>query len=43
MVLFGGWNGSSDVTDTWYWTGTNWALLSPGASPTARYGASLAY
>jgi hypothetical protein len=29
--------------DTWSWNGTTWTKLSPATSPTARYGASMAY
>jgi len=43
VVLFGGFNGSSYLGDTWVWNGTTWALQTPAASPTARYGASMAY
>jgi hypothetical protein len=45
MLLFGG---QSDrypgyLGDTWSWNGTTWTKLSPATSPTARYGASMAY
>ena len=43
VVLFGGFNGSSYVSDTWLWNGTTWALQTPTSSPTARYGACMAY
>jgi hypothetical protein len=46
-VLFGGdeVTGGSDtmLSDTWTWDGTTWTEQFPAASPTARYGASLAY
>ena len=45
LVLFGGWNGTTYDADTWAWNTTTsaWAQLSPTASPTARYSATLAY
>ncbi|MDQ2838110.1 MAG: RHS repeat-associated core domain-containing protein [Actinomycetota bacterium] len=42
-ILFGGVNGSSVYGDTWSWSGSNWTLLSPAASPPARDLASMAY
>jgi hypothetical protein len=36
VVLFGGWNGTSNVSDTWEWDGSNWTRRSPAASPSAR-------
>ncbi len=43
MVLFGGINGTTDLGDTWTFSGTTWTQLSPATSPPARYGASMAY
>ena len=43
LLLFGGYNGTTYMNDTWAWTGTTWEQLSPTASPTGRYGASLAF
>jgi len=43
LLLFGGYNGTTYMSDTWAWTGTTWEQLSPTTSPTGRYGASLAY
>jgi len=35
-VVFGGGNGGVDEDGTWAWTGGNWTLLAPIASPPAR-------
>ncbi len=45
MLLFGGDVGGANpyLADTWSWNGTTWTKLSPATSPTARYGASMAY
>jgi hypothetical protein len=45
VIVFGGWGTSSnhDVNQTWSWDGTNWALLSPAKSPSAREGLGMAY
>ena len=32
-----------DLGETWSWNGTTWTKLSPGSSPSARDGASMAY
>lgn len=42
-VLFGGTNGSSSLSETWQWDGTNWTELNPAASPSARAYASMVY
>jgi hypothetical protein len=47
-VLFGGFQCSSCslgtwYNDTWYWTGSNWSLQSPSASPSVRENAAMAY
>jgi len=45
VVLFGGLGGSnSDLGDTWVWNGTSWTQATGlSASPSARWGASMAY
>jgi hypothetical protein len=45
VVLFGGGGsgGSGYLGDTWIFNGTTWTQLSPATSPSARYGASMAY
>jgi hypothetical protein len=45
LILFGGEDtgGTSDLGDTWVWTGTTWSQLSPPNSPLARTGAAMAY
>ena len=43
VLLFGGYNGTSRLDDTWDWTGTNWSELFPSNSPSARQQAALAY
>ncbi|MGB9232275.1 MAG: kelch repeat-containing protein, partial [Terracidiphilus sp.] len=47
VVLFGGLGGSSsggaDLGDTWVWYQNSWYSESPASSPSARYGASMAY
>jgi len=43
VVLFGGNNGSSNLSDTWLWDGTNWTPLSPQKSPPARSYHAMAY
>src|ERR1700733_10225066 len=53
VLLFGGISGDrapasamlpvTALGDTWSWDGTPWTKLSPATSPTARYGASMAY
>ena len=42
-VLFGGYDGDSELADTWTWNGTTWTQLSPATSPPARDSASMAY
>ncbi len=45
-IMFGGTaNGTTTgpQAGTWDWNGSTWAALNPPSSPTARYGASLAY
>lgn len=39
IILFGGVNAfGTALNDTWFWTGTDWQLLSTANSPGARYG-----
>ena len=41
--LFGGFNGTAALNETWTWDGATWTQLSPTTSPSARAGASMAY
>lgn len=41
LLFFGGRNASGPLSDTWAWTGSDFAQLSPAHSPTARSGASM--
>jgi hypothetical protein len=43
VVLFGGWNGSRSLGDTWTWDGTEWTQRQPVDSPLPRYGAGMTY
>lgn len=44
LVVFGGENSSSvAVQETWTWDGTNRTKLTPATSPSARWGARMAY
>jgi RHS repeat-associated protein len=43
VVLFGGYNGTSDLADTWTWNGSNWTQQTPATSPSARSGGAAAY
>jgi hypothetical protein len=45
MVMFGGnvGGGAAPNNETWLWTGTNWELQSPPASPSARFGHRMEY
>ena len=43
MILFGGYNGSSYLSDTWAWNGTAWSQLTATASPSARTDSQMAY
>jgi uncharacterized protein (TIGR03437 family) len=36
VLLFGGFDGLSSLSDTWQWDGTNWNLVTPQNSPSAR-------
>jgi hypothetical protein len=41
ILMFGGNSPSGSLNDTWVWDGS-WRVQSPGTSPSARYGPSLA-
>ncbi|MEO8799000.1 MAG: kelch repeat-containing protein [Polyangiaceae bacterium] len=41
-ILFGGYGGSSVLSDTWAFDGTNWTKLAPTTSPSARIPAAMA-
>lgn len=41
-VIFGGYNGSDYLADTWYYNGTTWTELAPTSAPAARSLASAA-
>jgi hypothetical protein len=43
IVLFGGYDGSGNVSDTWEWNGTIWTQLSPATNPPGRSGHAMAY
>jgi hypothetical protein len=45
VIVFGGWGGDNgqDSNQTWSWDGTNWVLLNPAKSPSARDGLGMAY
>jgi hypothetical protein len=43
VVLFGGWNGSAYLDDTWTWDGTTWAQRMPPTSPGVRGNFGMAY
>jgi RHS repeat-associated protein len=44
LVVFGGENSASAaLQETWTWDGTNWTKLTPATSPSARWGARMAY
>jgi trimeric autotransporter adhesin len=42
-VLFGGFDGTSYLADTWTWDGTTWTQQTPATSPPARAGATMEY
>ncbi len=42
-VLFGGWNGTQRVNDTWEWDGANWNQVLTANAPSPRDGMVLAY
>lgn len=43
LVLFGGWNGSSELGDTWVWAAGHWQLRTPPQAPPARQRHTMAY
>jgi Galactose oxidase, central domain len=45
VIAFGGWGASNgqEMNQTWSWDGTNWVLLNPAKSPSARDGLGMAY
>lgn len=43
VVLFGGYNDTTALSDTWYWNGTTWTQLTPVTTPAARYQGAMAY
>ncbi len=43
MVLFGGFDGSQPLADTWVMDNGTWSLRAPLHSPSARYGAKAVY
>ena len=43
LVLFGGYNSTSYLNDTWTYTSTGWAQQAPATSPSARAYAAMAY
>ena len=42
-VLFGGYDGTGALGDTWIFKGGQWSQSSPTISPSPRYGAAMAY
>ncbi len=42
-ILFGGFDGTNYLADTWTWDGTNWTEQTPATSPPARAGATIEY
>lgn len=43
VVVFGGFNQSGTLNETWTFDGTTWAEVSTGAAPSARVAAAMAY
>jgi hypothetical protein len=43
LLLYGGENGTSVLSDTWEFSGGAWILISTSSTPGPRYGAGLAY
>jgi hypothetical protein len=43
VVLFGGYDGSSVLGDTWVWNGSTWSKLTPSAAPSARESAAMVF
>jgi hypothetical protein len=42
-VLFGGWNPSTYLGDTWEWNGVAWTARTPASSPSPRLAHAMAY
>jgi hypothetical protein len=43
VVLFGGYDGTTFLGDTWIWNGRTWRQLTPASSPAPRDDAGMAY
>ncbi len=43
IVLFGGFDGTSYLNDTWIFNGTDWVQLSPSVSPSVRTASGIAF
>ena len=43
VVLFGGFDGTTALADTWTWNGSAWAKATPATSPPALRGASMVF
>jgi len=43
IVLFGGYDGVSHLSDTWIFNGKSWAQLNPPVSPSARSASAMGY
>ena len=43
VVLFGGWDGVINLSDTWTWDGTTWTEQHPAHSPSPRRSLGMAY
>lgn len=43
IVLFGGWDGSNSLGDTWKWDGSNWGQETPSKAPTPRWGHGMTF
>jgi hypothetical protein len=43
ILLFGGHNGASYLSDTWLWNSVNWLALTPATVPAGRMGHALGY
>ena len=42
-VLFGGYNGTAALNDTWEWNGTDWTQRSPATSPGIRFSVGMTF
>src|ERR1700724_2123960 len=43
VVLFGGTDGATVMSDTWQWNGASWIAVGDGMPPAARWGHAMAY